>query len=424
MPILTKASVSKGSPSLFSVDKSALVPLISDSFFQDVANWSKIVLFYKSAAGGQKSKVIFDATQSSPSANFLISEKARDSFEIKSIIIYDFDKGYYEIPRSSLSPAEFDVSLGAVGGGGGVAAGPFRYYRFTVTNWYNNQGAGQYTLGRIVELELTLDDVRTSLVGKPMTLLSGTDGGSFAGINDGSLAQASMVTFSDTISQPVQFSVDLGSSKTLNTIHIAAGQDSSPYPSGRPKSFRLDGSDDGSTWSTVKSFHADITAYPASSAGYLDIPVGDIQPLQAQFIAADDIMNVGPTAIGQSFKLDSNSQVSSIHANMLAWDDSSSRVIRCRILAENGTLIGTSEVLDMAPLSDLGVAKWLPFTFTTPVNLNGATTYRFEIYQTAGSGTVTVKGKTGVFAYANGYHYSGTNYGTNNGHDLGFKIFA
>jgi hypothetical protein len=112
MPILlNKDSVSKGSPASFTLDRSALVPLVSDSFFQDTSNWSKIILFYKSDTGGQKSKVIFDATQASPAANFLISEKARDIFEINSIIIYDFDKGYYEIPRASLPPAEFDVVI-------------------------------------------------------------------------------------------------------------------------------------------------------------------------------------------------------------------------------------------------------------------------------------------------------------------------
>jgi hypothetical protein len=115
MPILTKSNVTKGSPAVFTLDKGNLVPLISDSYFQDTANWKIVALVYESDTGKQSEKVIFDATQVSPSSNFLISEKARDTFEIKSIMIYDFDGGYYQIPRASLSPAEFDVVLS--GGG-------------------------------------------------------------------------------------------------------------------------------------------------------------------------------------------------------------------------------------------------------------------------------------------------------------------
>jgi hypothetical protein len=120
MPILTKSTVSKGSPSSFALDKSLLASLASDAYFQDPSNWSRVVLAYRSSVGGQKEKVIFDATEAAPSSSFLVSDKARDSFEIVSIIIYDFDKGYHEIPRSSLTPAEFDVALGGGGGAGSI----------------------------------------------------------------------------------------------------------------------------------------------------------------------------------------------------------------------------------------------------------------------------------------------------------------
>lgn len=115
MPIITKPSdIDKNVSATFSLDKSALAAhptVTADSYFSDSSNWSKVILFYTSNPGNQKEIVEFDATLASPTANFLVSNKALDIFEINQILIKDFDNGYLLIPRSALTVAEFDVDV-------------------------------------------------------------------------------------------------------------------------------------------------------------------------------------------------------------------------------------------------------------------------------------------------------------------------
>lgn len=115
MSIITKPSIVKGTPAQFTLNKVQLLAnsvVAADSYFSDSQNWYRVNLVYKSTVGGQYEIVEFDATQSSPTGNFLISEKARDSFEILKIKIIDFDGGFLEIPRSSLTSADFDIAVG------------------------------------------------------------------------------------------------------------------------------------------------------------------------------------------------------------------------------------------------------------------------------------------------------------------------
>lgn len=115
MSIITKPSIVKGTPAQFTLNKVQLLAnsvVAADSYFSDSQNWYRVNLVYKSTVGGQYEIVEFDATQSSPTGNFLISEKARDSFEILKIKIIDFDGGFLEIPRSSLTSADFDITVG------------------------------------------------------------------------------------------------------------------------------------------------------------------------------------------------------------------------------------------------------------------------------------------------------------------------
>lgn len=120
MPIITKpATIEKNVSASISLDKSALAAVTSvaaDSYFSDSANWSRVHIYYKSSVGNQREMLRFDATQASPSTNFLVSEKARDIFQVEKILILDFDNGSFEVPRSQLTVAEFDIDTGAVPG--------------------------------------------------------------------------------------------------------------------------------------------------------------------------------------------------------------------------------------------------------------------------------------------------------------------
>lgn len=132
MSIITKPSILKGVPAQFTLNKSQLLlnPLVAaDSYFSDSQNWYRVNLVYKSAVGGQYEIVEFDATQTNPTGNFLISEKARDSFEILKVKIIDFDGGFLEIPRSSLNVTNFDISL--TGSGSGSSGGTINSLTWT-----------------------------------------------------------------------------------------------------------------------------------------------------------------------------------------------------------------------------------------------------------------------------------------------------
>ena len=115
MPILTKPTITKGTPATFTLNKSLLAALPSvtnDTYFSNQSNWNKIVLSFKSATGSQNEVVVFDATSATPTGTFLISLRARDAFNIIKIDIYDFDNGGISIPRSALNAAEFDIDMG------------------------------------------------------------------------------------------------------------------------------------------------------------------------------------------------------------------------------------------------------------------------------------------------------------------------
>ena len=115
MTILTKAATPvKGTATLFTLDKAALAAVTSvaaDAYFSDSANWKSVNLFYHSSVGNQHEIVKFDATKSSPTYKFLVSEQSRDIFLIKKIIIKDFDGGTFKVLRSELITVEFDVDM-------------------------------------------------------------------------------------------------------------------------------------------------------------------------------------------------------------------------------------------------------------------------------------------------------------------------
>jgi hypothetical protein len=115
MPIITKpSSIQKNSPAEISLDKSALAAVTSvaaSAYYSDSANWKEVFIYYKSSVGNQREVLKFNATISSPVATFLVSEKARDIFEVQKIVIVDFDNGSITVPRSQLTVVEFDVDM-------------------------------------------------------------------------------------------------------------------------------------------------------------------------------------------------------------------------------------------------------------------------------------------------------------------------
>jgi hypothetical protein len=114
MAIITKPSIYKGQTAAFTLSKSELLQhamVVADSYFSDSSNWYRVNVVYKSSAGSQYEIVEFDATLSTPEGSFLVSNQARDSFEIQKLVILDFDGGFLEIPRSEVQASEFDISF-------------------------------------------------------------------------------------------------------------------------------------------------------------------------------------------------------------------------------------------------------------------------------------------------------------------------
>jgi len=115
MPIITKpASVEKNVAASITLNKSQLASVASvaaDSYFSNSANWKSVSIHYKSSAGNQIEVIRFDATQASPSASFLVSDKARDIFEVKKIVITDFDFGSLTVERAELPVVDFDITF-------------------------------------------------------------------------------------------------------------------------------------------------------------------------------------------------------------------------------------------------------------------------------------------------------------------------
>ena len=107
-------AIVKGTPATFTLDKAelALNSIVAASpYYSDMANWDKVTVVYRSSVGNQSEKVVFDATQTTPTASFSASATARDIFEVVRVTIFDFDSGYISVQRVDLVTAEFDVDM-------------------------------------------------------------------------------------------------------------------------------------------------------------------------------------------------------------------------------------------------------------------------------------------------------------------------
>lgn len=115
MAILTKPqNIQKGVQATFSLSKQELLqlPMVSgDDYFSDSGNWFRVNVVFKSSTGRQYETVEFDATQSTPTGKFLVSPKAKSTFQVLSVEILDFDGGVLVIPRSELNTSDFDVEI-------------------------------------------------------------------------------------------------------------------------------------------------------------------------------------------------------------------------------------------------------------------------------------------------------------------------
>lgn len=115
MAIISKPSViNKGTVAVFTLFKTNLISnhiVAASSIFSDFSNWKDVYINYKSAEGNQRSVVNFDSKDNFQYGEFFVSERARDSFIVQSIIIVDLDGEILKINRADLNVVEFDIQF-------------------------------------------------------------------------------------------------------------------------------------------------------------------------------------------------------------------------------------------------------------------------------------------------------------------------
>lgn len=115
MTIITKPSlVTKNEAAQFTLNKAELsnhASVVANTYFHDTTNWKEVLMKFTSTSGNQIEVLVFDATLASPTANFLVSEHARNGFEINHITIMDHDGGSLHIGQMDLNLPDFDVTV-------------------------------------------------------------------------------------------------------------------------------------------------------------------------------------------------------------------------------------------------------------------------------------------------------------------------
>lgn len=121
MPIITSVpalnAILQDTTAVMTLDKSELALVTSvaaDPFFSVTANWKSVILNYLSTIGNEPPTVYFDATQASPTGNFLVVAPGQFVFEIQSINIVDFNGGIFTVQRAELTVVDFDIDLSPV----------------------------------------------------------------------------------------------------------------------------------------------------------------------------------------------------------------------------------------------------------------------------------------------------------------------
>ena len=125
MALITVPSLTKGSVATITLSKSELFTLTgvtASAYFSTQANVKKAVFVYKSNPGNQQKILAFDLSQTTPSAELLVSATGRESFELVRIVLEDNDSGSLTLERAAL-PAGLDLTIGGGGQQGGGQQG-------------------------------------------------------------------------------------------------------------------------------------------------------------------------------------------------------------------------------------------------------------------------------------------------------------
>lgn len=115
--LFSYGTITKNTPATITLSKSDLFALVTDSYFSIPANVKSLIAVYESDSSDEKEVLTFDLSQATPTATFLISEKARGSFLLQDLILNDHDNGSFVIKRSDL-PQSVITQNGTIVSGG------------------------------------------------------------------------------------------------------------------------------------------------------------------------------------------------------------------------------------------------------------------------------------------------------------------
>jgi hypothetical protein len=103
----------KGASNTITLFKTNLISnhVVSNTRFADFSVWKNVYIAYSSEEGNQKVIVTFNQQDNFQNGDFFISERARDSFVVQSIIIVDLDGEVLKINRQDLNVLDFDIQL-------------------------------------------------------------------------------------------------------------------------------------------------------------------------------------------------------------------------------------------------------------------------------------------------------------------------
>jgi len=98
----------------YSLSVPELISLIDDAYFEEISNWTYVSVMYGSSISNQVEVINFYPTNplQEVSSMAIFAATARDLFELKSIIIYDKQNGYYPIYASQIEDVEqYNIDL-------------------------------------------------------------------------------------------------------------------------------------------------------------------------------------------------------------------------------------------------------------------------------------------------------------------------
>jgi len=115
MALITKpTNIYQEYENVYQLDTAELLshPKISpDQYFNNQNNWKTVFLVYEAPNSNQREMVEFLVSEGSSTGTFEVTEYSRLSYQVKALIIEDFDSGYIRLEREDIDFASLDINV-------------------------------------------------------------------------------------------------------------------------------------------------------------------------------------------------------------------------------------------------------------------------------------------------------------------------